>query len=31
MLGGDEMDSSTQVPAIKCVWAPVAMSCQTRH
>jgi hypothetical protein len=26
MSGGDRMDSSTQVPVIRCVWAPMAMS-----
>jgi hypothetical protein len=31
MSSGDEMDSSTQVPVVKCVWVPVAMSCRARH
>jgi hypothetical protein len=31
MLGIDGMDSSTQVPAGRCVWVLVAMSCHDRH
>jgi hypothetical protein len=31
MLGGDKMGSNTQVPASRCTWAPVAMSCHARH
>jgi hypothetical protein len=31
MLGIDGMDSSTQVPAGRCVWVLVAMSCRDRH
>jgi hypothetical protein len=31
MTSGDGMDSSTQVPIVMCVRAPVAMSCHVRH
>jgi hypothetical protein len=31
MSSGDEMDSSTQVPAVRCVWVPMAMSYRARH
>jgi hypothetical protein len=31
MSGGDEMDSSTQVPAMWCVWTPVATSYRAMH
>jgi hypothetical protein len=31
MLDDDGMTSSTQVPTVKCVWVPVAVSCHTRH
>jgi hypothetical protein len=31
MSGGDGMDFSTQVPAVKYTWAPVATSCRARH
>jgi hypothetical protein len=31
MLGGDEIDFSTQVPAIRRVWVPVTMSCHVSH
>jgi hypothetical protein len=31
MLGGDGIDSSTQVPAVRCAWAPVPTSCHARH
>jgi hypothetical protein len=31
MLGDDGMDSSTQVPTVKCVWVHVATSCHARH
>jgi hypothetical protein len=30
MPGGDGMDSNTQVPAIRCAWAPVVMSYHAR-
>jgi hypothetical protein len=29
--GGDGMDSSTQVPVIRCAWVPVAMSYRDRN
>jgi hypothetical protein len=29
--GGDGMDSSTQVPVVKCTWLHVAMSSCVRH
>jgi hypothetical protein len=28
MSDGDGMTSSTQVPTVRCVWVPGAMSCQ---
>jgi hypothetical protein len=31
MSGDDGMDSSTQVSAVRCAWAPVAMSYHVRH
>jgi hypothetical protein len=31
MLGDDEMNSSTQVLVVRCMWAPVATSCRTRY
>jgi hypothetical protein len=31
MTSGDVMDSSTQVPIVMCVQAPVAMSCRVRY
>jgi hypothetical protein len=31
MSGGDEIDSSTQVPIIRCAWAHVVTSCHARH
>jgi hypothetical protein len=31
MLGGDGIDSSTQVLAVRCAWVPVAMLCHARH
>jgi hypothetical protein len=31
MSDDDGMDSSTQLLAVRCVWAPVAMSCRARH
>jgi hypothetical protein len=31
MSDGDGTTSSTQVPAVRCVWVPVAMSCHGRH
>jgi hypothetical protein len=31
MSGGDEMNSSTQVLAVRCAWVPVAMLCHARH
>jgi hypothetical protein len=31
MSGDDGMDSSTQVPAIRCTWVPAALSHQARH
>jgi hypothetical protein len=31
MSGGDRVDFITQVPAVRCAWAPVVMSCRARH
>jgi hypothetical protein len=31
MSGGDGMNSSTHVPAVRCVWVPTALSCHVRH
>jgi hypothetical protein len=31
MLDGDGIDSSTQLPIIRCTWAPVATSCHAMH
>jgi hypothetical protein len=31
MLGCDEMDSSTLVLVVRCVWAPLVVSCHARH
>jgi hypothetical protein len=31
MLGGDETDFSTQVPAVTHTWAPVSTSCRAKH
>jgi hypothetical protein len=31
MSGGDGMDPSTQVPAVKCAWVPVTASYRAMH
>jgi hypothetical protein len=31
MSGDDGMDSSSQIPAVRCTWVPMAMSCHDRH
>jgi hypothetical protein len=31
MLGGDGIDSSTQVSVVRCAWVPTAQSCHARH
>jgi hypothetical protein len=31
MLDGDGMTSNTQVPAVRCTWVPMPVSCHARH